>query len=641
MLKKLLEKIVSSTILCITVIMSFHLDDLSAIPHLPWVYLFYGKKDELLYIWKAKDLKKRVAQYFSAWSVWKQDMLAKATKVDFMTVMTESEALYLEDNLIKKHKPPYNALLKGDNSYVYIKITKDDYPVIYTTRYRVADWSLYLWPKHFTRDLYTLLQYLRKLLRYRWCTQSVFRQWKLCSDYHFGTCLGWCVYNKMNSLGEQEKKQENLQQVADVAGRGLPVNAAFKPIFTHEESIAENKQIVRLLVDFFGWKTKPIEEKLMAQMKNAVEKEHFEYAAQLRDIYTGLSHITEKQHVVISEIVTGKIMKVREIAGWYVLAIVNMYEGKMIDVIRLKYRTTDTEIDDIVSDFRTEYGDCKVEISEQQARCFTDGLKKIPKNIRAEIEAVLDRFIDAMVASSTFEKENIMNDVLQSLQARYEFPQFPYSIECIDISHLSGWWTSGALVCMREGLLFKKWYRKYKIGKVAPEAKKKKADDEMYGKNIHAKNAMIVNKDIKKPTARDSDDYASLREVLMRRFYWVDLDKDDIPAVFILDGWKGQLGVVQKLYEESIKFQKVFERVHFCSLGKWEARARSSKTKWATEYLYRYEITSEGVRKIREKALEYDDVDRTITGLRDEAHRFANKYRTKQMSMEWAVGKGK
>lgn len=92
-----------------------------------------------MYIGKAKDLKNRIKQYFATGSVWKQDMLEKATKVDFVVVTTESEALYLENNLIKKHQPIYNSLLKADNSYVYIKITKDPFPLVLTTRMRTQD----------------------------------------------------------------------------------------------------------------------------------------------------------------------------------------------------------------------------------------------------------------------------------------------------------------------------------------------------------------------------------------------------------------------------------------------------------------------------------------------------------------------
>lgn len=576
--------------------MAFHLDDISAVPHKPWVYFFYGKKWEILYIWKAKDLKNRVKQYFAAGSVWKQDMLSKATKIDFVIVTTESEALYLEDNLIKKHKPMYNSLLKWDNSYVYIKITKDPYPLVFTTRSRIPDGSIYLGPKHMTRDLYKLLQFIRQLLRYRWCTSSVFKQEKICSDYHFGTCKGRCVYAKLKDV-DQEHIYSYIKK--------HPVNAAFKPEMTYEESLAENKKIVKMLVDFFWWKTKPIEEQIMLLMEDAIKKERYEYAAQLRDVYTWISRYTEKQNVIISELVTWKVMKIRSMEWRYVTAIINMYEGKMIDVIRLKYRSSDTEIDDIISDFRSEYGETVVEELSNGTLAVTTTLKKIPKKIRAEIESLLDNFIDAQIASSTFEKENIMSDLLQWLETRYQFPRFPYAIECIDISHLSWWWTSGALVSMREWLLNKKWYRRYKIKWDAASTKKWLKTD-------------------------SSDDYASLREVLIRRFHGVDIENDFMPDIFIIDWWKWQLWVVKELYDEKEWFRPVLSRVWFCWLWKWDARKRSSKMKWEKEELYRFEKDW----KISSKELQYDDVDRLMTTLRDEAHRFSNKYRTKQMSME-------
>ncbi|HCY20501.1 TPA: hypothetical protein DIC40_01275 [Patescibacteria group bacterium] len=108
------------------------------------MYFFKDKKDIVLYIGKAKNLQKRVAQYFAAGSVWKQDMMQKAEKVDFIVVQNESEALYLEDNLIKQHLPEYNNLLKADNSYTYLKITKHEYPEIYLTRKKIPDGSTYI-----------------------------------------------------------------------------------------------------------------------------------------------------------------------------------------------------------------------------------------------------------------------------------------------------------------------------------------------------------------------------------------------------------------------------------------------------------------------------------------------------------------
>ena len=103
-------------------------------------------------------------------------MLTNANSVDFLIVKTESEALYLEDNLIKKYKPEYNNLLKADNSYVYIKITKEDFPQIFITRKKIKDGSIYIGPKHNTMELKKFMQYIRQVLQFRGCKPTQFKQ---------------------------------------------------------------------------------------------------------------------------------------------------------------------------------------------------------------------------------------------------------------------------------------------------------------------------------------------------------------------------------------------------------------------------------------------------------------------------------
>jgi excinuclease ABC subunit C len=120
-------------------------------------------------------------------------MISKAESLDFHSVGNESEALYLEDNLIKKHQPYYNNLLKADNSYAYIKITNETYPQIILVRKKINDGSTYIGPKHNTQNLKKFLQYIRQVLQYRGCKTTQFRQGKVCSDYYFGLCKGRCV----------------------------------------------------------------------------------------------------------------------------------------------------------------------------------------------------------------------------------------------------------------------------------------------------------------------------------------------------------------------------------------------------------------------------------------------------------------
>ena len=145
----------------------FQLSDTAHVPTQSGVYLFYDHHHKILYIGKAKNLRKRIKQYFAHGSVWKQDMLMQAKSLDFITTQSESESLYLEDNLIKKHLPPFNRLLKSDNSYVYIKITNHHFPQIFVTHQRRNDGAIYVGPKHYRSELSKLLHYLRQILHRR------------------------------------------------------------------------------------------------------------------------------------------------------------------------------------------------------------------------------------------------------------------------------------------------------------------------------------------------------------------------------------------------------------------------------------------------------------------------------------------
>ena len=182
--------------------------DISKIPNNAGVYLFKDRKWTILYIGKAKNLQKRLWQYFSPNSLRKQEMLEKADKVDFLMVKNESEALYLEDNMIKQHQPEYNNLLKADNSYVYIKITKESFPQIFLTRKKINDNALYIGPKNDTIQLKKFLQYLRQIVKYRGCKSTQFKQGKLCSDYYFWLCRGRCKLAKTKGPLDKGGKQK-------------------------------------------------------------------------------------------------------------------------------------------------------------------------------------------------------------------------------------------------------------------------------------------------------------------------------------------------------------------------------------------------------------------------------------------------
>ena len=537
--------------------------DTSHIPNLPWVYLFKDKKEQILYIWKAKNLQKRVNQYFTPWSVWKQEMLLKADHVDFFVVENESESLYLESNLIKKHLPPFNNMLKWANAYAYIKLTKHPVPQVLITRKKINDWAIYIWPKHNTRELKKFLQYLRQIIQYRSCPLQQFNQKKLCSDYYFGLCQGRCA----------------------------------KP----ELWAAEYTNII---VNFFKGNTTPVEKEIKKLIDEAVLKQNFERAAKLRDIYFQIDQFTEKQTVEFAKNITWYLLQIRPIGQKYVYVLLNFYEGKLIDIIRHHFDQEDTTIESMLNAFQSEFWDFY-----QHEIWYTTTKYKRTQTESVQLQNLFNNFFESYIISQTMQGSGLTNDLLDTLRQRYGFPKLPYQIECLDISHLQWDQTSWGLSSLLGGIPEKKLYRKYKIKTVK------------------------------------NNDYLALQEVLIRRFQLWKKEKADLhlPDIFILDGGKGQLWILEELAKEYPELKQLRSQVQFCALGKWEARSKShiwyqskKSDQTITEKLYLRKNN-----KIQSFDLVYDEADRLLTKLRDEAHRFANFYRKQQAKIEFKTAEKK
>jgi len=282
--------------------------DLNKVPTLPGVYL-WKNKNKVLYVWKAKNLRNRISQYFKTGiGVWKEDMVWKATDLSWIVTNTEEEALLLENQLIKKYKPPYNSLLKWDTWYVYIKITNEEFPKIYLTRYK--DWEgIYIWPKPWKKDLKNILYVLRQILKYRTCSKTKFSKWKLCSDYMLWLCKWRCNVLQVSNEKWIVKNKENFKK--------------------------EYKEIVRLIIDYFNGKSEPIKNLIKEKINQAIEKQNFEYAAKLRDIYFELDKFVNKQIIELKEPINGYFVKIREYNWKYFMSYVKFSEGKVIDVVKL------------------------------------------------------------------------------------------------------------------------------------------------------------------------------------------------------------------------------------------------------------------------------------------------------------------
>ncbi len=600
--------------------------DITKFPTNAGVYLFKDRKWAILYIGKAKNLQKRIWQYFSPNSLRKQEMLTKADKVDFLIVKNESEALYLEDNLIKQHQPFYNNLLKADNSYTYIKITKEDFPQISLTKRRINDGSKYIGPKKDSIQLKKFLQYLRQILKFRGCKTTQFRQGKLCSDYYFWLCRGRCKINKKN--------------MSSFAKGGIPTGTENVKI---KEDDADYKDIIHTITSFFKWNTKPIESEIHEQIQIAITHENYERAAQLRDIYQSLQWFVEKQDVVLPDKKDGYLAVVKSIGTQYIYTVLVFTQWKLMDVITSKQQHNDIEEDSLCLAIQRTFGGSTIKKNKNDIQIISKSFIKIGGEVAKELWKLAENFLESYIISQSFQEESTMiNDMFAILQKRYTLKNIPYRIECIDISHLSGGRTSGGLSCLMAGLPYKKWYRRYKIS----------------GKS-------------KAWSPKPSDDYAALQELLERRFkeYLSSseiISWNPLPSCLIIDGGKGQLNVVKKLCKDP-KRKEIANQIDIISLGKWEARTKSSiwkptKTKelkasflspfvkgggeaggiWSekggfvedskiTEIIYRLDPNL----KIHQTPMTYDQADKIFLKARDEAHRFANNYRKKQMSKEF------
>ncbi len=546
---------------------------ISHIPNQAWVYFFKDKNWNVLYIWKANNLQKRVSQYFSPWSVWKQEMISLANSVDFVIVKNESEALYLEDNLIKKHKPYYNNMLKWSNSYAYIKITNETFPQVFITRKKFNDWSTYIWPKHNTVQLKNFLQYIRQVLQYRWCKTAQFKQSKLCSDYYFWLCKGRCD----------------------------------KKIINDKLEIKNYKSLINYIESFFRWDIKPIQKLILTQIEGSIKLENFERAAKLRDIYNNIQNLSEQQTVVLNQIISWYVFKIKKIWSRFVYVLLYFNQWKLIDIVRHKFHQDDSDFASIISSISNECWEFiltpdKLTNNLEHIIWVNKSIKKLSRSVLKELDLLIEWFFDSYIISTSFEWENLNNELLKNLQSRYKLKNFPYHIECADISHLGWSWTSWWLSCFLWWLPEKKYYRRYKINQVGAT------------NNLH------------------SDDYASLKELITRRFKAQEFS----PDLFILDWWKWQLWIVKKIHNEDRDFQKLFSMIDFVSLWKWEARQKSkiwqTSAKWRIwEKIYYFDKDL----NIKSINLIYDHTDKILINLRNEAHRFSNSYREKQMNKIW------
>jgi excinuclease ABC subunit C len=410
-------------------------------------------KGTILYIGKAKNLKSRVQQYFSKGSVWKQEMVAIAETVEFIEVSSESDALTLEENLIKQHLPEYNRLLKYNSNHTFVKFTREDFPAVTLSRTRYKDRATYIGPKQNTKELRKLLQYLRQIFKYRTTSSTEFQKGVLTTDFYLGLDAGWSIIAKM-----KQKHGDIYIQQAEQLG--------FKLEKSYEAYKDEYKAIIKTMQEFFDGNTKTILTYVEKEIMKAASKQQFERCAQLRDMYRYIETLSEKQEVVFSRPVTGNVIHIEQIHSYWVVIFVKFFEGKIIDIIRERKLVEDGDLDSLVASCKAEFGVTNISGSPKysESSVFLTNLDRVlNKSEHISLDSLLEKFVQSYISSTLFEEDNLINQLLIGLKERYNLSKVPFHIECIDISHLSGGWISGGLSCFKSGIPYPKGYRRYKI----------------------------------------------------------------------------------------------------------------------------------------------------------------------------------
>ncbi|MDE3058173.1 MAG: excinuclease ABC subunit C [Bacteroidota bacterium] len=499
---------------------SFTTDDVSLeekldnLPTHSGVYQFKNSEGKILYVGKAKILRNRVRQYFHKSRQLDPRialMISKASDVEIITTDSEVEALILEANLIKMHKPRYNVNLKDDKSYPFIVITNEPYPRVFVTRRMKRDGSRYFGPYTDVSTMRSALKTVRDIFMIRSCNYFINNEFiekkrtRVCLDYHIKKCEGPC-----EGLIPQERYNAMIKQVAQV----------------------------------LEGKTSGVLKTLEEQMKSAAAELRFEEAALYRNRMTELEVYSSKQKVVDMELhdrdifafaaegddACGVVFKIREgkVLGrrhFYMNSVEGKNDSEIVETLVQRYYL------DVV-DVPSEIVLPAVIENEGSIRMWLSGKRNGRLSVIVPEEGELAKLV-AMTRNNAkylldelklqkMKREEFVPHAVQSLQRDLRMKKPPRRIECFDISHFQGTETVASMVVFEDSKPKKNDYRKFKIQTVAPA---------------------------------DVNDFASMSEVIRRRYTRVLEEQSEMPDLIVVDGGKGQLssavGVLKELGLES------------------------------------------------------------------------------------------
>ena len=475
-------------------------------PSDPGVYQFFNSEKKIIYIGKAKNIRNRVRTYFQSsknQSSKTITMVKRIEEIEWIIVRNEVEALMTEANLIKRYQPRYNIDLRDDKSYPFIRITKEPYPQVFITRTIVQDGSKYFGPFTDSKQLRIMLKAINKLFPIRSCSyhidDDVIRSKKIsvCLDYHIKKCEGPC-----EGIVTEKKYAEMIQRVEE----------------------------------FLKGNTRGIVSYIKLRMIDSSKNQKYEEAAIYRDQLNAIDLFKKKQSHVATDFTKRDVVTVARDGGIGIAVVLRIRNGKIFsrDSLHLKQLTTSKEdiLKTVITRFYMDSDFLPEEISLQYPPSDESGLRLFLKEKNKRRVGLIYPKIGEKAKELRVTMQNanlllgewkldmqrrrdIVPKVLEQLKQDLNMDIPPKRIEGFDVSHLGGTNTVASMVCFIDGKPKKSEYRKFNIKSI-----------------------------------KGIDDFASIREVVIRRYKRVKDEKKPVPDLILIDGGKGQLSMALSALRE-------------------------------------------------------------------------------------------
>ena len=530
---------------------------LAALPNKPGVYRYFDKSGTLIYVGKAKNLKRRVSSYFNKEQFGKTRVLvSKIADLEYSIVDSESEALLMENTMIKQYKPRYNIMLKDDKTYPWICIKKEPFPRVFLTRRKVNDGSEYFGPYPSVRTAHILLDLLSQVYKVRSCrtplTESGVEKgkYKVCLDYHIHKCNGPC---------------EGLISKED-----------------YNTMIAEIREVIK---GNLGWVLRG----LKSVMMDYASRMEFEEAQLVKEKYDLLEEYRSRSTVVSQSIHNVEVFSFIDDDETFYVNYMKVKDGAVVQShsFEMKRRLEETSEELLllaVADLRQQFGDHAPEIIVPMKLDYPIDEVQVTIPQRGDKLKLLDLSrrnamqykIDLEKQRSLVDPERHQKRVLNSLKEALQLEEAPNVIECFDNSNFQGDYAVAGMVQFVDGKPNKAGYRHFNI-----------------------------------KTVEGPDDYASMKEVVRRRYTRLIEENKPLPNLIITDGGKGQMEVVRQVIEDELHVN-----IPIAGLAK-DDRHRTN------ELLFGFPPRVVGLKPNSE-------VFRLLAHIQDEVHRFAITFHRKK-----------